>query len=101
MKKFISVVVAGFILFTGHIVFAGEKSVKLKVDNMYCASCPYIVKKSLEKVSGVLNVGVSYNKKASNGTATVTFDDSITKVEDLTKATKDVGFPSKVIKEDG
>ncbi len=71
----------------------------MKVDNMTCASCPYIVKKSLEGVEGVSKVEVSYDKKSSSGTATVTFDDTKTNLQALTDATKNAGFPSEVVKE--
>jgi len=77
--------------------FAAEKTVKLAVENMYCASCPYIVKKSLTRVSGVTDVKVSYEQK----TALVTFDDAKTNVEALTDATFDSGYPSELVKTDG
>jgi len=42
----------------------------LTVDNMYCEACPYIVKKTLERVSRVSKVTVSFNEKI----AVVVFD---------------------------
>jgi mercuric ion binding protein len=63
--------------------FAGEKTVTLSVQNMYCAACPHTVKASLEAVPGVAKVAVSYQDK----TAIVTFDDSKTDVKTLTDAT--------------
>ncbi len=53
---------------------AGEKTVTLDVDNMYCASCAPVVKKSLARVEGVTKVEVS----RETNTATVTFDDAKT-----------------------
>ena len=41
---------------TSSAAFAAEKTVTLAVNNMYCADCPYIVKKSLESVPGVAKV---------------------------------------------
>jgi len=38
---------------------AAEKTVTLAVKGMYCSACPYIVKQSLTKVSGVGSVAVS------------------------------------------
>ena len=49
---------------------AAEQTVKLAVTNMTCASCPYIVEKTLSAISGVLNVVVSFPQKS----AVVTFD---------------------------
>jgi len=62
----------------------------LAVKNMYCADCPFIVKKSLEAVPGVAKVAVSFKDK----TATVTYDDNKADVKALTAATTDAGYPS-------
>ena len=70
---------------------AGEQTVTLNVDNLFCASCPYIVKQTLAGVAGVSEVEVSYKEK----TAVVTFDDNQTDVAALTAATTDAGFPSR------
>ena len=70
--------------------FAAEKTITLAVKNMYCADCPLIVRKSLESVSGVSRVVVSYKDK----TAVVTFDDSKAEVDALVKATTNAGYPS-------
>lgn len=70
---------------------AGERTVTLAVDNMYCAACPHIVSKSLDRVDGVIAVAVSNENK----TATVTFDDARASIVDLIKATTDAGYPSR------
>jgi len=70
--------------------FAGERSVTLKV-SMWCASCPYIIKRSLEDVAGVVAVEVSFRQQ----TAIVRFDDGRTSIPALTQATAGVGFPSQ------
>ena len=75
---------------TSSAAFAAEKTVTLSVNNMYCADCPYIVKKSLESVPGVARVEVSFKDKA----ATVTYDDSKADVKALTTATTNAGYPS-------
>ncbi len=80
------------ILINGHAL-AAQRSVTLTVDGMTCASCPYIVKRTLARVSGVNDVAVSYGEKK----ATVTFDDSKTNVAALMAATANVGFPSRAI----
>jgi periplasmic mercuric ion binding protein len=72
------------------VAFAGEKTVTLAVKNMYCADCPFIVKKSLEEVSGVAKAVVSFKDR----TAIVTFDDAKTDINALTNATTKVGYPS-------
>jgi mercuric ion binding protein len=57
---------------------------------MYCADCPFIVKKSLEGVPGVAKVAVSFKDK----TAIVTYDDARTDVKALSAATTNAGYPS-------
>ena len=76
------------------IASAGETQVDLEVSNMTCAACPFIVKKSLTKVEGVMEASVSYQTRI----ATVTYDEQITSVPKLIEATAGVGFPSKPVK---
>jgi len=80
------------------MVRAAEQTATLKVDNMFCASCPYIVQRALSSVNGVDRVTVSFAKK----TAIVVYDDAKTNVDALTAATRKWGYPSTVIvKNDG
>ena len=72
-------------------VFAAERTVTLAVDNLWCATCPYIVRTVLKKVPGVQHAEVSFE----NGIAVVTFDDAKTDVTALTQSTEDAGFPSE------
>ncbi len=90
MKK-ISYVVALAVAF---VVPAGAatKTVTLSVPGMTCAACPITVRKALSKVSGVEKTEVNFEKKE----AVVTFDDTKTNVQVLTKATKDAGYASTV-----
>jgi len=90
MPKTIRYVALAFGLASSSVAFAGEKTVTLAVKNMYCADCPFIVKKSLEGVPGVAKAVVSLKDK----TAIVTFDDTKTDVSALTNATTKVGYPS-------
>jgi mercuric ion binding protein len=78
-------------LLASSAAFAGEKTVTLSVQNMYCAACPHTVKASLEAVPGVAKVAVSYQEK----TAIVTYDDGKTDVKGLTAATTNAGYPSE------
>lgn len=71
---------------------AATKTVTLTVENMTCAACPITVRKALEKVPGVAKAKVDLDSK----TATVTFDPAKAKVEDLTWATTEAGYPSKL-----
>ena len=71
-------------------VWAATQTVKLAVPGMTCAACPITVKKALSKVEGVSKTAVSFEKLE----AVVTFDDTKTNVQALTKATADAGYPS-------
>jgi mercuric ion binding protein len=91
MNKLVTSSVLALCLFASSAAFAGEKTVTLSVQNMYCAACPHTVKASLEAVPGVAKVAVSYQEK----TAIVTYDDGKTDVKGLTAATTNAGYPSE------
>jgi mercuric ion binding protein len=76
---------------------AGDRTVTFAVDNMTCASCPYIVKNSMATVPGVANVAVSFPTK----TATVTFDDAKTNPDLIAAASKNAGYPAHPVHEGG
>lgn len=90
MNKFLASVVLAFTVIAP--VWAAPQTITLSVPGMTCAACPITVKKALTKVEGVQNVEVSYEHRE----AIVTFDDTRTSVEALTKATENAGYPSSV-----
>jgi mercuric ion binding protein len=73
-------------------VWAATQTVTLAVPGMTCAACPITVKKAISKVEGVSKVEVGFEKRE----AVVTFDDTKTNTQKLTKATEDAGYPSRV-----
>lgn len=93
MKRLLSALAIVTALSAAGTAMAAEKTVTLAVDNMYCSACPYTVKQSLTKVTGVGKVAVSYEKK----TAIVTYDDEKTTLVALTQATTQAGYPSHPI----
>ena len=95
MKKHLA---AAFIasLFSGQsTVFAAEQTVKLSVPGMTCVSCPYMVKQAILMVDGIKLVEVTMADRS----ATVTFEDTITTVQDIQQATADIGYPSTLFDE--
>ncbi len=90
MKRFLSAFVLIASLTTAPAAFAGERTVTFAVDNMTCASCPYIVKTSMAAVPGVAKVAVSFQAK----TATVTFDDAKTNSDAIAAASTNAGYPA-------
>lgn len=93
MKRIMSLAALAAGLMVSSAASAGDQTVTLAVQNMTCASCPYIVKRTLAAVSGVSKVEVSFEAKS----ATVTFDDQKATVEALAEATTKAGYPSKLV----
>lgn len=71
---------------------AAQQTVTLEVPSMNCVTCPFTVKKALQKVEGVSKAEVTFEDKL----AVVTFDDEKATVETLTEATKNAGYPSAI-----
>ena len=65
MAKLLVPAVLTISVLTPSAAFAADKTVTLVVKNMYCADCPFIVRKSLEAVPGVVKVAVSYKDKTA------------------------------------
>ena len=86
----LTAIVLGLGVLASSPALAAARTVTLTVQNMFCADCPFIVKKSLEAVPGVAKATVSYKDK----TAIVTYDDGRTDVKSLTAATTNAGYPS-------
>ncbi|CCF00727.1 putative mercuric transport protein periplasmic component (plasmid) [Sinorhizobium fredii HH103] len=77
--------------------WAGERTVTFAVENMTCATCPYIVKTTMAAVPGVANVTVSFEAK----TATVTFDDATTNPDAIAAASMNAGYPAHPTQQGG
>ena len=90
MTRFLASALAGLALITSSPLLAAERTITLAVQNMDCAECPFIVRKSLEAVPGVAKVSVSFRDK----TAIVSYDDAKADVAALTAATINAGYPS-------
>lgn len=69
-----------------------KKFVTLSVSGMTCAGCTSGVEKALQKVEGVQKTEVNYDKRE----AMVIYDDSMTGITALTKATELAGYPAAV-----
>jgi len=81
---------------TSSVALASElKTITLSVDKMTCNMCPITVKRALRKIDGVSEVSAKYEGDGI-GWATVTYDPTKVKVEDLTFATEQAGYPSRL-----
>jgi mercuric ion binding protein len=90
MSKLLGSIAFATGLLVSSAALAGERTVTLAVQNMYCAACPHTVEASLQRVPGVAKVVVSFPDK----TAIVTYDDARTDLSALTAATTNAGYPS-------
>lgn len=95
MKKSLSIFVLIASVITASTAFAGERTITFAVDNMTCASCPYIVKTSMAAVPGVTKVAASFKAK----TATVTFDDTKTNPDAIATASMNAGYPAHPVQQ--
>jgi mercuric ion binding protein len=59
---------------------------------MTCATCPITVKKALTRIDGV----IAFQSNLARREAVVVFDDARVKVDILTRATREAGFPSSI-----
>ena len=88
-------VLTGTVVVLSSTLFAGDvQTVILDVQNMTCRICPITVKMALERVPGVTDAKVDFDKK----TASISFDPDKANLAALTKATADAGYPSSVRK---
>ena len=97
MRQILAAAIITLALVSSASAIAAERTATLRVENMTCASCPYIVKQTLAGVPGVTNVDISYQRAAAVAVAIVEYDDTKADVAALTAATSSVGFPSSVI----
>ena len=92
MKSFAFGTALAIALLCSHAAVTAEQTVTLKVEGMTCASCPYMVKRSLTRLDGVKRAKVSFE----TASATVTYDDQKVGPEAFSEATSAAGFPSSV-----
>ncbi len=82
MRQTIAAAVLGLILLSSGHAVAAEQRVTLRVENMYCASCPFIIKQTLAHVPGVNHVEISYEEKTAIAMAVIVYEDSETDADE-------------------
>ncbi len=92
LRTFQNILLTAALGLASSAALAGMKTVTLDVPGMTCETCPITVKKAISRVPGVSKVSASFERKE----AVVTYDDSKTTAEALTKATANAGYPSSV-----
>lgn len=79
-----------FLLVGAVTAFAGEKTVVFTVEGITCASTDMQAKYAIQEIKGVSTVETSMDDQ----TATITFDDEVTSIEEIKKAMAAADFPS-------
>jgi len=92
IMKTLAILILGAAIAVPTIALAEEQTITLKVNGMSCFTCPYQVKSALKWVDGVITASADLE----TGEAVVTFDDTVTNIGELTQATANAGFPSKL-----
>ena len=96
MKRYILPSLMMLSLAIPSLAAAGEQTIKLSVPTMSCASCPYMVKKAVSAVKGVKEVSATVKDRS----ATVTYDNDVTTIEEIQKATASIGYRSSLFEGD-
>jgi mercuric ion binding protein len=73
---------------------AADQTVTLDVHHADCVLCAPVIKKTLERVTGVKAVTVSQADATATVTARVTFEDTVASVPTLIAATMNAGYPA-------
>jgi len=98
MKRIYTAVFLALVVLTSGGASGASRTANLSVANMYCASCPYIVRRALASLPGVMDVKVSYDRASATAVATVNYEDTQIDTAALIAATSDVGFPSSLLR---
>ena len=73
--------------------FAATQRVTLSIPGMTCGACPITVRTALDRVPGVERVAIAVAKKE----VTVTYDNAKASPQALLRATRDAGYPARVV----
>ena len=73
--------------------FAATQRVTLSIPDMTCGACPITVRTALDRVPGVERVAIAVAKKE----VTVTYDNAKASPQALLRATRDAGYPARVV----
>jgi mercuric ion binding protein len=96
MRKFVQFILVAWLGMAAALADeATLKTITLDVDGMTCNMCPVTVKKALQKLDGVKEVTAKY-EGGDAGWARVTYDPAKVKLDDLTFATQEAGYPSRL-----
>ena len=73
MRRLVAIAALQFGILASGSAIAVEQQVTLRVENMFCASCPFIIKQTLARVPGVSHVEISYEEEKAEAIAIVVY----------------------------
>ena len=87
--------ISALVLTSATLAFAGSpETVALDVQNVTYPVCPITVRKSLQKLDGVMDAKVDLDQR----TATIKFDPERVDIATLVRATTNAGYPASIRK---
>jgi periplasmic mercuric ion binding protein len=83
-------------LLTSGAAWAAEQQVRIAVGDLSCPSCAYIVSSAMSDVPTVEVIDFQVGEIWSEGTFTVTFDDSSATPDMIVEAVTGYGYPASI-----
>jgi len=82
-------------------IMAAEQTARIEVTGLFCASCPYIAAQAITSIESAEIVDGFYDPEAQLAQFVVQYDDTLTTLAELVKATDQYGYPARLIEGDG
>lgn len=96
-KKIFSslVIIIALVIANGQLI-ASENTTEISLPTIQCGMCVRTIEKALNKVDGIINIGVNVENKK----ATVTYDDTKTDLSKIETAISKAGYDANNLKAD-
>jgi periplasmic mercuric ion binding protein len=80
---------------------SAEQTARIEVTGLFCASCPYIAAQAINSIESAKIVDGFYDPNSQLAQFVVQYDDTLTTLADLVKATDQYGYPARLVEGDG
>ena len=87
----------GFMVIATGPALAGEQRARIEVSGLWCPSCSFIVGEALQKSSSVEITDFAPADTGESGVYTVTFDDTLTTVEEIAAQPSEYGYTAVIL----
>ncbi|NOX41839.1 MAG: hypothetical protein GXP05_15460 [Alphaproteobacteria bacterium] len=99
MKSLLYATVSAIYLLAPGAVFAAEKTVRIEVTGLFCASCPYIAAKAITSVKSAKITDGFYDADRELAQFVVQFDDEVTTVQAIVQSPVEYGYPTTIVEQ--